>query len=735
MPFLITDLALILGAAAVTTLLFKKIKQPVVLGYILAGVLVSPQIHIIPTVVDEASIKIWAEIGVIFLLFSLGLEFSFKKLMRVGGTASVTALTEIVCITIAGYFVGRWMGWSQMDCLFLGGMLASSSTTIIIKAFEGLGVKTKQFARVVFGVLIVEDIVVILLLVLLPAISVSQQFQGAELLGTLLKLLFFLLLWFLLGIFLLPTFLKRASKLLDHETLLLVSLGLCLIMVIVATEVGFTAELGAFVMGSIFAETTSSGKVENILHSVKDLFGAVFFVSVGMMIDLPTIWEYRVPVILITLLTIFGKLFSTTAGALLSGQPLKQSVQAGMSMAQIGEFAFIVATLGMTLGVISDFLFPVAVGVSAITTFTTPYMIRYSEPLYGWLEKILPDRWVQSLNRYSSGTQQMTAVSSWRQLITTYVRVIIVNGVISIGIIVIIDHFLSGFATRLFADPTIRGIVLVAVTLLLLSPFLWALGFRRPNRLAFSKLWLDRKLNRGPLVIMEAVRMGIVVVLIAVLLDQYFSIGIALLAVVIGVIVLILLFSKRLQSFYGRIENRFLLNLNERERAAQKGKPIVPWEGHLVYFDIPANAPYVGQTLKELSWREKYGITVALIERGSHSLQVPGPQQRIFPSDHIGVIGTDEQLQRFGTLMDESNYHQPAEQEDSVELLKVILANDSYLVGRSIGESAIRTQGRGLVVGVERTGQRILNPDSAFVFQAGDLVWIAGNKDRLADFL
>ncbi len=734
LPFLINDLALILGSAAVTTLIFKKIKQPVVLGYILAGVLVSPQVHIIPTVVDEASIKIWAEIGVIFLLFSLGLEFSFKKLMKVGGTASVTALTEIVFITVSGYFVGYWMGWSSIDCLFLGGMLASSSTTIIIKAFDELGIKTKQFARTVFGVLIVEDIVVILLLVLLPAISVSQQFHGSELLGTLFRLLFFLLLWFLLGIFLLPTFLKKAAKILDRETLLLLSIGLCLIMVVVATEVGFTAELGAFVMGSIFAETTSSVKVENILHSVKDLFGAVFFVSVGMMIDLPTIWEYRTPVLVITVLTIFGKFLSTAGGALLSGQPLKQSIQAGMSMAQIGEFAFIVATLGMTLGVISDFLFPVAVGVSAITTFTTPYMIRYSEPLYNWMEKQLPSRWVQSLNRYSSGTQKIAAVSSWKQLIWTYVRVIVLNGVISIGIILIVDKMLTGIASQLFAAPVVRKAILTGVTLLLLSPFLWALGFRRINRLAFARLWVDRKLNRGPLIVMEAVRLGIVIVLIGALLDKYFSIGIALAVIVVVVIILILLFSRRLQSFYDRIEKRFLFNFNEKERLENRNSHIVPWDGHLVYFDIPANATYAGQTLRELGWREKYGITVAIIERGGRVLQVPGPERRIFPADHIGVIGTDEQLQHFSRLMEESRFQETESGEDPIELLKILVNNNAFLCGKSIGESGIRTRGEGLVVGVERAGKRILNPASSFKFQEDDLVWIAGNKEKLKPF-
>ena len=370
LPDLIRDLALILMAGAITTLIFKKIKQPLVLGYIIAGFLVGPHVNFIPTVADNANIEILAEIGVIFLLFTLGLEFSFKKLMRVGGAASITAFVEIAFITVAGYFAGKWMGWSMMDSLFLGGMLASSSTTIIIRAFDELGIKTKQYARIVFGVLVVEDIVVILLMVLLSTIAVTKQFEGSEIIFTVAKLLFFLALWFIAGIFLLPTLLKKAKSLLDEETLLILSIGLCLGMVVLATQVGFSAELGAFIMGSIIAETTSAEKVEHVTKPVKDLFGAVFFVSVGMMIDPQAIMQYGWPVVIVTLLTLFGKLFSTTLGALLSGQPLKQSVQVGMSMAQIGEFAFIVATLGLSLGVISDFLFPVAVGASAITTFT-----------------------------------------------------------------------------------------------------------------------------------------------------------------------------------------------------------------------------------------------------------------------------------------------------------------------------------------------------------------------------
>src|SRR5690242_12141248 len=435
LPKLIEDLALILITGAIVTLLFRKIKQPLVLGYIIAGFLVSPHLSITPTVVDQANVKTLAEIGVIFLLFSLGLEFSFKKLVRVGGSASITALVEIVFITVAGYFLGKALGWSLMDSLFLGGMLASSSTTIILRAFDELGMKTKKFAGVVFGVLIVEDIVVILLMVLLSTVAVTRAFEGTEMLLTVLKLLFFLVLWFVAGIFLLPTFLKRVKKLMSEETLLILSLALCLGMVVLATVAGFSAELGAFVMGSIIAETTSAEKVEHLIKPVKDLFAAVFFVSIGMMIDPKAIVEYRWPVLWVILLTLFGKLSSTTLGALLSGQPLKQSVQVGMSMAQIGEFAFIVATLGLSLGVISDFLFPVAVGASAITTFTTPYFIKFSGPVYQFVERSLPRKWVNRLDNYASSAQSIQAETDWQIVVRSYAAIIATNGIVLLTLI------------------------------------------------------------------------------------------------------------------------------------------------------------------------------------------------------------------------------------------------------------------------------------------------------------
>ncbi len=438
LPHLIADLGLILAAAGVTTLIFKKIRQPLVLGYIIAGLLVGPHISLIPTVGSSEDITIWAEIGVIFLLFSLGLEFSFKKLIRVGGSASITAVVEVIGMLGIGYVAGQILGWSTMDSIFLGGILSVSSTTIIIRAFDELGIKTQKFASLVFGVLVIEDLVAIVLLVLLSTLGVSQQFAGEEMLVSVLKLCFFLVLWFLAGIFLLPTFLKYTRGLMNDETLLVVSLGLCLLMVIVATEAGFSPALGAFIMGSILAETTQAERIEHLIKSVKDLFGAVFFVSVGMLIDPEVLWRYGGAVVAISLVTVVGKLVSTSAGALLSGQPLKQSIQAGMSLAQIGEFSFIIATLGLTLNVTSDFLYPIAVAVSALTTFTTPYLIRLSEPLYTHLEKRLPARWAAGLNRYHSDTQVVVTLSDWKTVLRSYILTMVTHTVILFSIILFI---------------------------------------------------------------------------------------------------------------------------------------------------------------------------------------------------------------------------------------------------------------------------------------------------------
>ena len=746
LPKLIEDLALILIVAAVTTLLFRRIKQPLVLGYIIAGFLVGPHLSITPSVVDTTNVKTLAEIGVIFLLFSLGLEFSFKKLMRVGGSASITAFVEIIFICTTGYYVGQWMGWSVMDSLFLGGMLASSSTTIIIKAFDELGVKTKQYARVVFGVLVVEDIVVILLMVLLSTLAVAKEFEGTEMLFTVGKLLFFLLLWFIAGIFLLPSLLKKAKNLLDEETLLILSIGLCLGMVVIATQVGFSAELGAFIMGSILAETTKAEKVEHLIKPVKDLFGAIFFVSVGMLIDPLTIMEYRWPVLWITLLVLFGKFFSTAAGALLSGQPLKQSVQVGMSMAQIGEFAFIVAALGLSLGVTSDFLFPVAVGTSAITTFTTPYMIRFSPKVYDLILKILPEKWIINLNNYASSTQNIQAESNWKKVFSSYLNIAVSNGIILLAMMLLSINFLQPFLDKNIENETLSSSIGLIISFGAAAPFIWALIAKRPGKLGYKELWLDKEYSRGPLLVLEIARVIIGLFIMGFWVNKLFSAMVAILIAMPLIVVVLMLFSQRLQHFYQRLEGRFLSNFNAREIAEKENaysekilskhfKPesgLVPWEAHMVDMQVDQNADFIGKNLEELAWREKYGVNIAYIKRGDKLIYAPSRFNKLLPFDHVGIIASDEQMQQFKPVFDATEAIDTGEYDvEDIVVQKIVVDEHNRLKGHTVRNSGIRERTNGLIIGIERDQERILNPNSQMVFEWGDIVWIVGERKKI----
>ncbi|MCL2596961.1 MAG: cation:proton antiporter [Paludibacter sp.] len=750
LPTLISDLALILITAAITTLIFKKLKQPLVLGYIIAGFLISPHISFLPTVAEEQNIQIWAEIGVIFLLFSLGLEFSFKKLVRVGGSSSITAIFEIVCITSMGFITGKLLGWKTMDCLFLGGMLASSSTTIIIRAFDELGIKSKHYVKTVFGVLVVEDIVVILLMVLLSTIAVTKHVEGFEMTKTVGKLGFFLILWFLMGIFIIPTLLKRAKKLLDEEVCLILSIGLCLGMVFLATKVGFSAELGAFIMGSILAETTSAERIEHIFQPVKDLFGAIFFVSIGMMINPAVIVEYGWIVLIVTLLVVFGKFITTTIGAVFSGQPLKQAVEVGMSMAQIGEFAFIVATLGMSLGVISDFLFPVAVGASAITTFSTPYMIKYSDNFYKIIEKIVPQKWQAMINTYSARTDNAKSESETWKLIKNTIITIVINVILVLSIIILCSQVLLPLLSQ-----TIPGILPEMITLfaglLLSAPFLWALMFKIPNYITGSELINNETYDRKKLLVLEITRLILAILLIGYLSDICFGTKIAVLVIVPISFILLFIFRKNLKKIYKLIEKRFIFNLNAREiAAAEKDAPIMnlknrlrshdpnmsDWDVHLIDLQTPQHAEYIGRTLKELQWREKFGINVVYVKRGEQMIYSPGPDVKIMPFDNVGVFATDDILEKFKPEFYAEHAHEiPDVEVEDIVVEKICIYEDSTLFGKSISNSQIRETTGGMVVAVERNNNRMLTPSPDLVFQEFDVVWIVGEKKRLKDIV
>ena len=732
LPVLIQDLALILAAAAVTTMLFRKLKQPVVLGYIIAGLIVGPHFSFTPSISDRESIKIWAEIGVIFLLFGLGLEFSFKKVMKVGGASSVTAFVEIGTMLLVGYATGQMLGWSTTDSLFLSAILSVASTTIIIRAFDELGVKSKKYASLVFGILVIEDLVAVVLLALLSTLAITQQFSGMEMLFSVAKLVLFLVLWFVTGIFFLPSLLRRWKSVMTNEMLLITSLALCLGMVVLATSVGFSPAFGAFIMGSILAETTLGEKIEQLTTSVRELFGAVFFVSVGMLIEPSVLVAYIGPILIITVVLIVFKTLATSVGALISGQPVKQSVQAGMSLAQIGEFSFIIATLGLSLNVTSPFLYPITVAVSSVTAFTTPYMIRASGPVQQWLSARLPGRVKEALNRYSLNAQTMKRTSDWRIVLRSSLLQILLYGNLLAAIILVIDTYVMPAILARGSGWPLR-IASTLVVLVGLLPIFWAMALRKIHPIETNRLIADR-VYRGPLVMLQLVRIASALLLVVFLVNAFLSTYAAL--GIIAFIALMAAFGKeRLQRIYDRIEEQFLANFNDREaeESRERGHHLTPWDAHIVRFTIEPGFDGLGKTLMELRLREEIGVNIARIRRSGQIINVPPRDEVLYPGDVIYVIGTDDQVELLKTYLlqhtTEVSSNIPSDQEISLE--QFVVRPGSNLDGKTIKQSAIRERTKGLIVGIERNEERILNPESSVELQAGDRLWIVGNARRI----
>lgn len=739
LPNLVKDLALILIVAGVVTLLFKKLKQPLVLGYIVAGFLVSPHMPYTMSVVDKADIQTWADIGVIFLLFSLGLDFSFKKILKMGMAPVIAALTIIFSMMVMGMLAGHAFGWSRMDCIFLGGMLAMSSTTIIYKAFDDMGLRQQRFAGLVMSVLILEDVLAIVMMVMLSAMAGGTADGGGEMLmlQSVIKIGFFLILWFVVGIFAIPLFLRSTRKLMNDETMVIVALGLCCAMAWVSTTVGFSSAFGAFVMGSILAETIEADKIVRLVEPVKNLFGAIFFVSVGMLVDPKILADYALPIVALVLAILFGQSVFGSLGYLFSGQTLKTSMRCGFSMAQIGEFAFIIASLGLSLGVIGNFLYPVVVAVSVITTFLTPYMIQAADPAYGFLERKLPKRWVRRLSHLGSsmeGTQQEQSL--WR----IYLRKIAVN--------TLIYSILTAAVTTLmltFALPLLRKIlphwwangVCGVLLLALIAPFLRAIIVKNNHSEEFKALWTERRINRLPLTFTVLVRVAIAASFLFYICNYLARFQNAIVITLALIMLTLMVLSRGLKHRSIRLERLFVQNLRSRDIAAQvKGYRRPLFEGHLLDrdlhisdFEVPEDSAFCGRALRDLRLRNRYGVHVSSILRGRQRINIPGGSTVIFPGDRIQAIGDDEQLHAFGDGLRRELVPEDTEIEKrEMKLRQIILRESSPFIGKSLLESGIRDQYNCMVVGVEE-GQKnltLINPKRKF--EPGDTLWVVGEQ-------
>ena len=744
---LISDLALILISAGIMTLLFKKLKQPLVLGYIVAGFVCSPHFTFTPSVVDADNIQTWSEIGVIFLLFALGLEFSFKKLMKVGGSAVISACTIIFCMILVGVFVGWMFGWKQMDCIYLGGMLAMSSTTIIYKAFDDLGLRQQRFAGLVLSILILEDILAIVLMVMLSTMAVSKNFEGSEMIYSIGKLVFFLILWFVVGIYLIPLFLKRARKLMSDETLLIVSLALCFGMVVLAARVGFSPAFGAFIMGSILAETVESEHIDKLVAPVKDLFGAIFFVSVGMMVDPNMIVEYIWPILAIVVAILLGQTIFGTGGVLLSGQPLKIAMQCGFSLTQIGEFAFIIAALGVSLKVLDEYVYPIIVAVSVITTFTTPYFIRLSGPFAEWLYKVLPDKTRDFLDRYSSGTKTINHESDWRKLLKIYVGKVLIHSVLLTAILLLSTQVIHPLLVEKFPAMDMWGNIIMSVlTLLLMVPFLAGLVANKNNSPElFMSLWKDNKYNHGKLVALVLFRVFVAILFVSIVLIKYYHVQYGVGAIIaVGVLILIILFRRDLNQ-YSRLEAHFLTNLNRREEVDRKRNPLKTSfnnqlsdkDIHLAVVPVSPCSPYAGKALSDIPLRKDFGVSIVEIIRGDHKIYIPGGSDHIYPQDKVVVVGTDEQLKAFqAKLEDQENGSDCSAGQPKEITVNSFVVDDSFpFLGQSIMQSNVGRRYNCLIVAIERNGDSLMTPDNDTVFEPDDLVWVVGDKNKIQQLI
>lgn len=740
-PHLIQDLALILMVAGLVTLLFKKLRQPLVLGYIVAGFLVSPHMPYLMSVVDKADIQTWADIGVMFLLFSLGLDFSFKKILKMGMAPVIAALTIIFCMMALGTGVGTMFGWSRMNCLFLAGMLAMSSTTIIYKALDDLGLRQQRFAGLVMSVLILEDVLAIVMMVMLSTIARGANPDGSMMIESVGKIVFFLVLWFVVGIFLIPPFLRKTRRLMNDETLVVVALGLCCAMAVLSTTVGFSSAFGAFVMGSILAETIEADKITTVVEPVKNLFGAIFFVSVGMLVDPAILVSYAVPILVLVLTILVGQAIFGTMGFMLSGQPLKTAMRCGFSMAQIGEFAFIIASLGLSLRVISDFLYPVVVAVSVITTFLTPYMMKAAIPCYEFMERRLPRKWIRRLDHMGAihhSTQ--TENNHWRALLKAMAWNVVIYSILSAAVVAIMLSLFLPFMRRLLPGwelhwwaNGITGILTVAM----ISPFLRSMIMKKNHSEEFKALWTESRLNRLPLIFTVLVRVAIGAGFIFYICNYLSRFKNALIITIALVVILLMALSRRLKHRSIRLERLFVQNLRSRDIEAQvSGKRRPLFEGHLLDRDIhisefivPVDSLWAGKTLAQLKLGNRFGVHVSSILRGSHRINIPDGNMMLFVGDKLQAIGNDEQLNIMNAAMQAELLPEDADIEHrEMKLQKLVITADSPLVGKTLKESNVRQRYNFMVVGVEE-GQKnltMINPNRCF--EVGDIVWVVGEE-------
>ncbi len=749
LPDMITDLAVMLLTAAAITILFKRIKQPLILGYILAGFLISPYFPMFFTVADMGSINLWSEIGVIILMFHIGLEFNLHKLAKMGATAILSAIVKMAGVLLTGILLGAVLGFSSMNSIFLGVMLSISSTAVIQKSFEELGVKNEKYAQLVMGTLIIEDIVAIFMMVVLSTISVSQNVSGSELLGSLGMMICYLIVWLILGISLLPVLLNKVRGLVNDEMLLILSLGLCFGMVLIANMLGFSAELGAFMAGSLLAGTVHAERVEHLSKGIKDMFVSIFFLSVGMRVDPNAIVTYAGTILLIVIAAIISKLVFATIGMLLSGQTPDTAVKSGFSLAPIGEFSFIIASLGISLGVMNENLYPIIVSAAVITTFLTPFLIKRSKSCINCLHRIMPESVLELIRKYTSSAQaDDDKDTDWNIYIKSFLSRTLIYGVLmlvtAVAGIRLLEPLLTGFTTE-FTGKLATCIAIYFIIGMFTRPML------NPHNNTFTSLWLKSKANHLPLLALTAIKFIIIITIAMIPLNRFFGLHPLLICIPVGIGAFFMAKSNFMYTPYLQLETRFLRNLYERviEKSEEENGTQQAWldeELYIISLIAPENADFLGKSLKHLQWGKLYNVFVVKIRHKGRQTILPGPKATIHAGDKIFVVGDVKAIENFYTLVKLEPARQPRtlkefmnsgypDPQNALAICAIKVNGSENYANKPLISGQIRDKWHCVILGLQQNGYPIIMPDVNTIIRKDDLVWVMGSNANVGALL
>lgn len=707
---LIEDLAVVLCVAGIVAILFQKLKQPAVLGYLIAGLIVGPYTPPFSLIDDENEIRLLAELGVIFLMFSLGLEFTFGRLTRLGLPAMIIGTFEVVTMLLIGFWIGEILGWPSYESLLLGAALSISSTTIIVKALEEFNLKRFSFAELIIGVLLIEDLLAILLLVYISTIGGDASLFSNEIAFTSLKLLLVITSWFLIGYFAVPYVMRQIQNYINHETLTIIAIGSCLFLSSVAIYFNYSAALGAFVMGAILAETSLVHKIEALTLPIRDIFAAVFFVSVGMLIDPRIIFSYWHIILILSLVTIVGKLLMCAIGALLAGQTLSDAIKIGFSMAQIGEFSFIIIGLGGSMKMMDGALYPIVVAIAVITTFATPYLIKIGLWLGDNSKSWLPSPWQDRLKSYQEKFAQETV--GQKPQTKNFIRFFL-NGLIVAMIATVCAHVLIPHLIPAVDYEWPFQFLFWFIISLLLSPFIWAMFFTNKTRKTSLMVIIARLIAATELFLLGwfYLSMPILMLPIGLLLYAHFK-----------------LFFHPIKTTYLWMENQLVSNLTRKyEIDPAVLQKIAPWDYELVRIKVTSHSPFIGQTLEESHLRPSFGINIIAIKRGLKTFWLPKAKERIYPADELFVLAGKDEIENFKIYMEKVAEEITTQPEMNIQALQI--TDKHILNNHPISDPSVKDHIPGLIVGLDRNGEHILNPSPTTILQNGDILLYIAKKE------